>query len=203
VSGSRPAGHFDALYAAADDPWAMRTRWYERRKYAVTVASLPCERYRHGLEIGCSVGELTAALAGKCDRVSAWDISAAAVRRARERTRGLAGVQVEQRAVPGDPLPPVDLLVLSEVLYFLSADDLDAVIVAAQAALLPGGTLVAVHWRHPAGDPLTGDGVHARLRSALPWPRVAAHEEPDFLLDCWTASDDPRAASVAAGEFLV
>jgi hypothetical protein len=69
----------------------------------------------------------------------------------------------------------------------------------------PGGRLVAVQWRHAGADyPQTGDEVHAALRAGLDWPRVAVHEEPDFLLDCWVAApaDDVRSASVAAAEHL-
>jgi SAM-dependent methyltransferase len=149
---SLPGSYFDGLYAAADDPWSLRSRWYEQRKYAVTTAVLPRARYADALEVGCSVGELTAALADRCDRLVAWDVSATAVERARARTAGLPGVRIEQRAMPGDRLPPSDLLVLSEVLYYLGADDLAAVLAQLPDAVAPGGTLVAVHWRHPVAD---------------------------------------------------
>lgn len=202
---SLPGSYFDGLYAADDDPWSLRSRWYEQRKYALTTAVLPQARYADALEVGCSVGELTAALAPRCDRLTAWDVSAAAVERARARTSGLAGVRVEQRSMPGDPLPPSDLLVLSEVLYYLGPGDLAEVLRQLPGAVRPGGTLVAVHWRHPVADyPQTGDAVHAALRAGLDWPRVAVHEEPDFLLDCWVAAPagDVRSASVAAAEHL-
>lgn len=200
-----PPGFFDDMYAAADDPWSMRTRWYERRKYALTTAVLPRQRYPAALEVGCSVGELTAALAPRCDRLTGWDASAAAVERARRRVAGMAGVRIEQRIVPGDPLPEVDLLVLSEVLYYLSPVDLQTLLGQVRSALRPGGTLVAVHWRHEVPQyPQSGDRVHAALIEGLDWPRVATHTEPDLLLDCWVraAPDDPRAASVAAAEKL-
>jgi SAM-dependent methyltransferase len=202
---SLPGSYFDGLYAAADDPWSLRSRWYEQRKYALTAAVLPRARYGDALEVGCSVGELTAVLAPRCDRLTGWDVSPAAVERARARTADLAGVRVEQRAVPAHPLPTCDLLILSEVLYYLAPDDLAAVLAQVPGAVRAGGTLVAVHWRHPVADyPQSGDAVHAALRAALPWPRVAVHEEPDFLLDCWVAApeDDVRAASVAAAEHL-
>jgi len=200
-----PASFFDDMYAAADDPWSMRTRWYERRKYALTTAVLPRKRYGDGLEVGCSVGELTARLADRCDRLTGWDASAAAVQRATRRVAGVGAVAIEQATVPDRPLPQVDLLVLSEVLYYLDPADLQRFLAQLPAAVRPGGTVVAVHWRHPvAGYPQTGDAVHAALRAALPWPRVATHTEPDLLLDCWVAApaDDVRAASVAAAEDL-
>ena len=34
-------GYFDAMYQAADDPWGFESRWYEQRKYAISLALLP------------------------------------------------------------------------------------------------------------------------------------------------------------------
>jgi SAM-dependent methyltransferase len=202
---SLPGSYFDDLYAAAEDPWSLRTRWYEQRKYALTTEVLPRRRYADAVEVGCSVGELTAALAQRCDRLTAWDVSAAAVEQTRQRTAGLPGVRVEQRGIPVDPLPPCDLVVLSEVLYYLDPGDLRAAVATVRAAVRPGGTVLAVHWRHPVADyPQTGDAVHAVLRQELDFSRVAVHEEADFLLDCWVAAPatDRRAGSVAAAEEL-
>ena len=79
-TSSVPHTHFDALYLRSSDPWQLASAWYERRKYAVTVAALPRERYRSGLEPGCSIGELTRLLAPRCDRLMAFDFADAAVR---------------------------------------------------------------------------------------------------------------------------
>ena len=48
------AGYFDAMYDAAPDPWGFQDRWYERRKYAISLAQLPERRYRSAFEPGCS-----------------------------------------------------------------------------------------------------------------------------------------------------
>jgi hypothetical protein len=37
--------YFDRMYDDTDDPWQLSTRWYERRKYAITLALLPDRRY--------------------------------------------------------------------------------------------------------------------------------------------------------------
>ncbi|MBC7682848.1 MAG: hypothetical protein H7172_10975, partial [Ferruginibacter sp.] len=42
---SAPAAYFDALFKDTEDPWGFRTRWYETRKRALTLASLPADRY--------------------------------------------------------------------------------------------------------------------------------------------------------------
>ena len=101
-----PGSYFDDLYAGADDPWSMRTRWYERRKYAADrrpccPGSATATRWRSGARSASSPRPSPP----RCDRLTGWDVSAAAVDRARQRTAGLPGVRVEQRAVPGRPAP--------------------------------------------------------------------------------------------------
>ncbi len=198
------AAYFDRVYAGSDDPWSFRTRWYERRKYALTAAALPRERYANGFEAGCSIGELTGLLAERCDRLLAVDISPDAVRQAGERTAAHRHVTVEQRTLPDAwPQDSYDLVVVSEVGYYFSAADLDTLLTRAVASLQPAGTLVAVHWRHPVTDyPLSGDEVHAALARTAGLARTIRHEEEDFLLEVF-AREPPAARSVAAAEGLL
>ena len=51
--------YFDRMYSESVDPWQLQSRWYEQRKYAITLALLPYARYRHAFEPGCSIGVLT------------------------------------------------------------------------------------------------------------------------------------------------
>jgi SAM-dependent methyltransferase len=198
--------YFDGVYAAADDPWSLASRWYERRKYAVTVAALPRERYARGLEVGCSVGVLTEMLAARCDDLLALDIAASAVRTAAARTAALSQVRVEQRQLP-EAWPPgsFDLIVLSEVLYYLSAGDAAGLLERASQALEPEGTLVVVHWRHPVADyPRGGDEVHTALAAeaaSLELGLTVHHEELDFLLDVYLRTP-PKPRSVAQRDGL-
>ena len=63
------AGYFDELYAGDPDPWGFETSAYEQAKYAATIDALEGRRYATALEIGCSIGVLTARLApseGNC-----------------------------------------------------------------------------------------------------------------------------------------
>jgi SAM-dependent methyltransferase len=203
------AGYFDGQYAASADPWGFTSRWYERRKYAITVAMLPSARYRSAFEPGCSIGELTAMLAPRCDALLSCDVSAAAVAATARRTAAFPQVRVERRAVPGGwPAGPgrFDLVIFSEMLYYLGDDDLRQTLDAAIAALSPGGTLLAVHWRHPvAAYPRTGDEVHDAIAARPGLTLIAGHQEPDFLAQAYLAlpaGTDPASVSVAAAEGL-
>lgn len=175
-----PAGYFDRMYAENPDPWGLTTRWYEQRKYALTLAVLPSPAYDRGLEIGCSVGVLTASLAARCNSLVALDPSPAALSAARARVP--PSVRLVQGAVPGGwPNGTYDLVVLSEVGYYLDGADLGRLLDLVERDLAPGGTVVACHWRHPVPDyPLTGDQVHDALAR---WPRVSRVDEEDFRLD--------------------
>lgn len=180
-----PRQHFDDLYARAPDPWGLSTKWFERRKYQVTIAALPRERYRSCFEPGCSIGELTRLLAARCDHVLASDCAPAAVARARSVLGDFEHVDVQQACMPHE-LPDVrfDLVIASEVLYYFSKDDLTDVVGGLVARLVPGGELVAVH--HRASDRCYGyDGfnVHGILRRHPKLDGVVHHDDDDFVLD--------------------
>jgi SAM-dependent methyltransferase len=179
---SLPPEYFDRMYDESDDPWGFGTRWYERRKRALTLAVLPEPRFGTGLEVGCSIGVLTAGLAGRCDRLVAMDPSAKALAAARQRA---PGVEFRQGSVPADwPAGTYDLVVLSEVGYYLDTDDLSDLLDYTAADLAPDGFVLACHWRHPVEDyPQTGDAVHEAMSDR--WPRQSRIEEADFLLDVY------------------
>ena len=77
----------------------------------------------------------------------------------------------------------------------------DQVIQHAVRALQPGGTLLAVHWRHPVTDyPRSGDDVHKVLASRAGLARLARHQEPDFLAEVYIRTDTtPVSVAQATG----
>jgi SAM-dependent methyltransferase len=195
-------GYFRAVYAASPDPYGLAERWYEARKYAVSLALLPRERYGTVFEPGCSIGVLTERLAARCDSLLACDAVQDAVASARARTAGLPGVRVEQGLIPGEwPALSFDLIVFSELLYYFGDADLDRVLSLGNAALRPGGQMLAVHWRHPAPDhPRTGDEVHERLAEHSRLARLAHYRDPDFTAEVYTRIDaDLRSVAQAGG----
>jgi hypothetical protein len=185
-----PTSYFDRLYDQSDDPWRLATRWYETRKYRLTVASLPRERYRRGFEPGCSVGVLTELLADRCDALVATDAVMAAVVTARERLAHQPNVDVGQLRVPDEwPAGSFDLIVISEVCYYLTPHELVELVRRAAGALEPDGAVVVVHWRHRIDDfPLTGDVIHAVFKADARLVPTSHHEERDFFIDVFTAA---------------
>ena len=73
------------MYEYADDPWGFADRWYEERKRAITLASLPDRRYQTAFEPGCSIGMLTADLAQRSDFILAGEVADSALQQATDR----------------------------------------------------------------------------------------------------------------------
>lgn len=194
-SGSR--GYFEQLYARDADPWGLGERFYEQRKRAILLASLPRPRFRRAFEPGCAIGLLSIELARRCDEVVAWDIARPAVEQTWRRLAPHGHARASLGAIPDEwPQGHFDLIVLSEVAYY--CHDLDALRARLEAALTPDGVLVACHWRHPAPlHPHSAATVHAALGAGR--HLVASHVEDDFLLEMWTRTS----MSVATAEGIV
>jgi hypothetical protein len=66
---SVPPEYFHAIYARDPDPWRLASSDYERDKYVATLAAIGEARIGSALEIGCSIGVFTRALAPRCAAV--------------------------------------------------------------------------------------------------------------------------------------
>src|SRR3954447_19692352 len=87
-------------------------------------------------------------LAARCDDVLAVDCVDEAVQHAAEALRDLPNVRVERALLPAElPDRTYDLIVVGDLLYYLSAPDLSALLDGLVDRLEPGGDLVAVHFR--------------------------------------------------------
>lgn len=180
--------YFDALYAASDDPYASRQRWYEARKRAVLLAALPQPRFRRAYEPGCGIGELTLALAQRCDELLASDFNEQAVALARQRTEAMTNVQVARHTLPADwphDAGGFDLIVLSEVGYFLPRNDMQRVAECCALSLDDDGTLVACDWRPDFEQRSLATKDVQGILAELGLARLVLHEEDDFVLQLW------------------
>jgi SAM-dependent methyltransferase len=160
---------FERLYHASPDPWGYSTNGYEQEKYAATLAALPKASHGLCLEIGCSIGVFTGLLAARCEHVVAIDFSLGALKLARRRLRGVRNVDLLRAGFPEETPPGSwDLIVCSEVLYYLQPRELDEAIEWIRSQLTYGASVLAVSWRGVGREePLLGDEVHDRLTEQL------------------------------------
>lgn len=182
--------HLHDLYADGDDPWHFRTSPYEAAKFDATVAALPRARYGSGLELGCGNGELARRLAPRCDAYTGLD----AVEVALTSARCVVPSACFQQGFLPCPLPDGDhdLIVLSEILYFLDPDAIDW-LAEELDRFYPGADIVCVTWRGPSGNPLEGE-------AALALFLVATEEKiartvaltPDYRIDVLTPARSER-----------
>lgn len=192
-----PSSYFDDVYAAHADPWGFETSAYEKAKYAKTLAALPPRVFESGFEIGCSIGVLTALLARRCHALLSVDVSEAALEQARKRLATLKQVRLQKMNVPHEfPDHKLDLVVMSEVGYFWSFNDLALASARIVDAMLPQGVLVLVHWTPlVAGYPLTGDAVHEHFLGLCtpggPMRQTGADRELSYRLDVLERTAQP------------
>jgi hypothetical protein len=181
---SVPIEHFEQRYALEPDPWGFSSRWYEARKYALTLAALPQRHYPRAFEPGCSIGVLTAQLAARCDYLLAADGVDTALDQARRRVTGWPNVEVAKLLLPRQwPDGPWDLVVLSELGYYFDASDLGRMLDRAAETMVAGAALVAVHWRGETDYPHTGDAVHRTIGGHRAFEHRGGYCEALFRLD--------------------
>ncbi len=175
---------FDAMYDGTADPWRFADSFYEQRRLSLIQALLGRPSYRRVLEIGCADGSLTAALVARSQCVTALDTSPRAVAAARS---AAPAARVVQGVAPTDVPPgPFDLVLLSEVGYFLSPLELMATLRRTMASLSPGGEVVLCHWQHPTeGVPLDGALVHHQAAAVLGSTPRASYRDGDLRIDVW------------------
>lgn len=201
----------DAWYATDDDPWGVGSRWYERRKRQVALTALGRERYRLAWDAASGTGHLAAELTERCDALVATDAAQRAVELTRQRlsrqtdAAGSSAVSrceavAEPCRLPDAPASAAgaDLVVLSEVLYYLPDADRAALPDLLERVTAPGPQgappeVLLVTWRHEPHDGfLSGEAAHSELASALAergWHHAVHHEEDDFVLDLLTRSE--------------
>ncbi len=179
------AAEFERRYQRDGDPWDYRSSGYELAKYDVTLSACGPGPFASALELGGSIGVFSARLAHRCEALTTIDGSPTAVSAARAQLTGFPQARAIVGEIPEAIGPGAhDLVVASEILYYLDDDALAATLERLRDVLIAGGRLVAVHWR-PAGPerPQTAATVHARLRSQ-PWLRPLCDRcTADYLLD--------------------
>jgi 2-polyprenyl-3-methyl-5-hydroxy-6-metoxy-1,4-benzoquinol methylase len=184
MSASLPRAHFEALYADGADPWGYATSAYEREKYDVTLAALPGYRIGAVLEIGCAIGVLTKHLATRSASVLAVDMAENALIQARARCISCGNVTIACMRIPTDwPEGRFDLILLSEILYYLSADDLAQTAQRVLQSVVPLGHVLLVHYVLPTDYPATGDAASDNFIAATGLTPILQRRQAEYRLD--------------------
>jgi SAM-dependent methyltransferase len=159
------AAFFEAKYQENADPWDFSWSAYELGRYDAIISAISHRRYRRAFEPGCSIGVLTERLAAHCDSVYAIDFSPTASAQAQERCAHLPQIEVRCAALPdGVPAKDFDLLILSEIGYYFTAQVWQRISYALVDSIPQGATVLAAHWLgHSLDHCLTGDEVHEVL----------------------------------------
>jgi trans-aconitate methyltransferase len=139
---------FENIYATGSDPYGYTSSNYERQKYTVTLAALSRDRYAQAFEIGCSIGVLTRLLGERCDSLLSVDVVERALQQARHRCAAESNVRFARMRVPDNwPNESFDLIVISEVFYYLTVSELDLLVQRLRSSLRPSGEIILVHNR--------------------------------------------------------
>lgn len=183
--------YFESLYRANPDPWGFESLPYEQAKYDDTLAALEGRRFGRVLEVGCSIGVLTARLAPLTDELVAVDVSETALERARMRCAALGHVRFRRMRMPAEmPDGTFDLILLSEVAYYWDTADLAASAAYLRASLRPKGWLLLVHFTGETDYPKSGDEAVTELDAHLraSFSHRTALRRARYRLDLWERS---------------
>jgi 2-polyprenyl-3-methyl-5-hydroxy-6-metoxy-1,4-benzoquinol methylase len=188
VRRSWGAAVFEAVYAGNADPWGYEKSAYEAQKYRATLRIVGRRRFAAGFEAGCSIGVLTGALGRRCKRLLAVDCASAALAQARRNTREQPHISFGRAMLPKDwPRGQTfDLIVFSEILYYLSPADARLVARRCAASLRPGGQVVLVNWTGPTDSPQTGARAAAGFALAAGLARAKSRRGGRYRIDSLT-----------------
>ena len=177
-TASAPTGStdFEARYRTDPDPWRTLTDPYESHKRERTLTACGPGPFASACDLGAGTGVLAAALAPRCDQLLALDGAPTAVAEAQRRLTPFPHAEARVARLPdGLPTGPFDLVVASEILYYLDEDAFRHGLGLAAGRVGRWGRAVAVHWTGTAPDLQRGaDDVGAALAAT---PRLRMVED--------------------------
>ena len=211
ASGESSTAGWDAFFAS-EDPWNYASP-YEQLKYRRTLELLPADRpIGRAIELACAEGMFTRMLAPRVGSLTASDISSVAIERAAARCREAGFDNVTPLLLDFFRQPigeDWDLIVSSEVLYYMgAADELEAFAGAIEAALAPGGLFLHAHAfevnddpRHTGfdwEDPFGADTISARFLARPGLTRIAARRTELYLIELYQRVEPAERRAPAA-----
>jgi len=180
-----PAG-FERLFREREDPWDYRTSPFEAYKRGVLLRACGPRIHGRGLELACANGETTLHLADRCLRLLAVDAAPSALAIARRRTRHDPRIRLRRALLPDEmPRGAFDLIVASEIIYYLEPRQAAAVGRDMLTRLARGGRIVALHHLWPFDDAAAPPALaHGRLCRQLAAAATCVFHERHRRFDC-------------------
>ncbi|KAB0682930.1 SAM-dependent methyltransferase [Aureimonas leprariae] len=148
------AAGFEVKFRETIDPWNYAASPFEAYKRGVLLRACGSDRrYGRALEFGCAIGETSRFLSPRCLRLLAVDASPTALAEAERRNAGNRRVAFRRSLLPREvPRGRFDLVVLSEVAYYLTKRELAMLMQKVARITAPGGRVVVLHHVRPFGD---------------------------------------------------
>jgi SAM-dependent methyltransferase len=180
---------FERKFRENIDPWNYRASPFEAFKRRVLLRACGPGIRGRGLELACAIGETSRALAPLCLRLLAVDSSPTALAHALERHGGAPRLRFGLAELPAAmPRGPFDLIVASEIAYYLAPRALQRLADAVSRSLAPGGRVVVLHHLRPFED-------------AAQLPALAQRRMTRFFERTMRKTFDERHARFAAAAF--
>lgn len=147
------AAGFEAKFRDTIDPWNYAASPFEAFKRGVLLRACGAGARGRVLELGCAIGETSRVLARIGLRLVALDASPTALAEAGRRNAGNPRVVFRRAVLPGGmPRGGFDLVVISEVAYYLTGRELDSLLRRVRRVTAPGGRVVVLHHVRPFDD---------------------------------------------------
>lgn len=184
---------FETRFRADPDPWKTFTSCREAIKRRQIIAAAGHRRWSRGLELGAGNGSNSQALRKCVLRLDICEGTARGAELINEAVANCPRARVHQLVLPAPfPASGYDLIVIAELLYYLTASDLRGLGHEISRTLVPGGRLILAHHHQKFADARQhGAKVHEALRGALQIPLA-----PSFYIRTrhWTVEswDRPR-----------
>ncbi|EHH69589.1 hypothetical protein GMO_08970 [Gluconobacter morbifer G707] len=195
---------FENLFQDNPDPWGFESSPYEKKKLARVLECLPASPVSFVVELGCAIGVSTLALSEHCQRVLAVDASENALVIARERCQRQAHVNFLKAFLPVDyPVSEAagcDLVLISEILYFLAPEDIRCLAGMVMESLVSTGHILIVNWTGQTDTPCTGDeAAECFIRACHKryWGPDLSERGDGYRIDrlCWSGNSQTKGVS--------
>lgn len=167
--------HLKALYDSDVDPWRHLSSIYECSKYERTLEIIGKRKFSSCLEVGCGIGGFSTHLSELCSRLICMECIPSAAARARVRLEQISHVSVHEGTAPDDiPDCRPDLVVLSEVLYFLTVAEINRLGTWINQQSTADAVVIAATWTGPTEQELTGtESIRLLSQNLRTWKRFS------------------------------